>query len=116
MPLWSLAGATMPPLRLPAVCLRFLVPCACQTDETYFGFSGIGGSRLTSSATLRQAPIRSDTIRSSTSRTLSYSVRFRMSWHVREAVTDDHQVDIARRLVGRLGNRTVHERRTNRLR
>ena len=52
-----------------------------RRDETYFGFSGIGGSRLTFSATLRQAPIRSETIRSSTSSTPSYSVRFRMSWH-----------------------------------
>ena len=35
---------------------------------------------------------------------------------IREAVADDHQVDVACRLVGRLGHRTVHEGRTNRLR
>jgi hypothetical protein len=33
---------------------------------------------------------------------------------VREAVADDHQVDITCRLVSRLGHRTVHEGRANR--
>ena len=53
-----------------------LVPCPCRS---HLDFSGIDGSCLTLSATLRQAPIRSETSLSSTSRAPSYSVRFRMS-------------------------------------
>lgn len=45
----------------------------------YFGLWVMGGSCLTLSATLRQAPIRSTTSRSSTSIAPSYSVRFRIS-------------------------------------
>src|SRR5262249_12031764 len=51
--------------------LRFAV-----IEGLYFDVSGIGGKRLTFSATLRQAPIRSETSLSSTSRAPSYSVRF----------------------------------------
>ena len=55
--------------------------CDERSKSAYFGFSGIGGRPLIFSATFRQAPIRSETSLSSTSRTPWYSVRFRISWH-----------------------------------
>ena len=63
------------------LCIEFSSLLDRSGHSLHQSVFGIGVRFLILPATLRQASIKSETSLSSTSRTPSYSVRFRMSWH-----------------------------------